>query len=198
MLCCCACRVHQPVRQCLGWLLLHAGQFNDAWRVYSQVSSKPQAVQNMDGHRATHRQHMPDTVHRHWSRLCWHYPWCSCFCSRDHPMQCQPLRVLPMSLSAAVKMVAGAAWCLRTCRCHVRVGECSSDWVLQDRSWQTLLGASLVSLSRVCCCVFRTCGTTPTMAGRCWGSSRWQRPGGRVQQKQQHCSKQRGQMQKLI
>ncbi|KAF6261103.1 hypothetical protein COO60DRAFT_1699955 [Scenedesmus sp. NREL 46B-D3] len=29
-------RVHQPVRQCLGWLLLHAGQLDDAWSVYSK------------------------------------------------------------------------------------------------------------------------------------------------------------------
>lgn len=33
------CRVHQPVRQCLGWLLLQSGQLDEAWKVYSQVSS---------------------------------------------------------------------------------------------------------------------------------------------------------------
>jgi hypothetical protein len=35
---CCWLRVHQPVRQCLGWLLLHAGQLDEAWAVYSKVS----------------------------------------------------------------------------------------------------------------------------------------------------------------
>eukprot|EP00878_Enallax_costatus_P018958 GHUV01019985.1.p2 GENE.GHUV01019985.1~~GHUV01019985.1.p2 ORF type:complete len:277 (+),score=101.10 GHUV01019985.1:1608-2438(+) len=29
-------RVHQPSRQCLGWLLLQSGQLDEAWKVYSK------------------------------------------------------------------------------------------------------------------------------------------------------------------
>jgi len=32
------CRVHQPLRQCLGWLLLQEGRLDEAWKAYSQVS----------------------------------------------------------------------------------------------------------------------------------------------------------------
>lgn len=37
MLCADVCRVHQPLRQCLGWVLLHAGRLNEAAAVYAEV-----------------------------------------------------------------------------------------------------------------------------------------------------------------
>jgi hypothetical protein len=39
-----ACRVHQPLRQCLGWVLLHAGRLDKAAAVYKQVSTEVQPL----------------------------------------------------------------------------------------------------------------------------------------------------------
>lgn len=41
LLCGMACRVHQPLRQCLGWVLLHVGRLDEAAAVYKQVGAAP-------------------------------------------------------------------------------------------------------------------------------------------------------------
>lgn len=39
------CRVHQPLRQCLGWALLHAGRLEEAAAVYKQVGEQNRQLQ---------------------------------------------------------------------------------------------------------------------------------------------------------
>jgi len=44
-MCCLICRVHQPLRQCLGWALLHAGRLEEAAAVYKQVGRHNRQLQ---------------------------------------------------------------------------------------------------------------------------------------------------------